>query len=292
MLSSGTQADVLVQVLLVYATVVTLRVGLFSIAPVGFAAVSGYVAAILMTKTSLGFPVVLIIATASACLLSVGLGLPLLRLRGVYAAVATMAFVAVVSGLASSLSITGGSNGVIGIPESDVRTLGVVFVLVNLVIWYVVEHTHIARALDTVGANPVLAASMALRVPMIRLGAIFYSGLLSGLAGVLYARGFYVMTPDVFAFPLAVSIAAMAVIGGTEYWLAPLVVAVILSGLTLAYNSLANWIDMVQGLIMVAVIVLYPDGLSGVARRFLMPRRSTLVPATTRTRIDRVLARL
>lgn len=277
MLTSAAQTTLLVMALLVYATATTLRVGLFSVAPVGFAACGGYGVGVLMTKYHWSFPPAIVVSVVGALVIAVVIAAPILRLTGVFAALATLAFLIVLDSLVSSLGITGGSLGIYGIPSVDVRTPLWIVLLINLVVWYLVDHSSIGRKFDATCENPVAAASMGINVPGIRLGAMAYSALISAISGGLYAHSFYVMSPSVFAFSLAISVAALAVISGAGHWLMPLIATFTVGLIPIAFQQLNNWGLIIQGALMTLVVLVYPDGLAGLARRWLLPRRAVLV---------------
>lgn len=288
-MTSAAETNALITMLLVYATTATLRVGIFSIAPVGFAACGSYTVAILLTKTSVPFPLAVLIGIAGTVAVAIALAIPLLRLLGIYAALATLAFLIVVQGVIESLTITGGSLGIFDIPFSDMRQVLAVAVVVTLALWYWVDHSFVGRHFDTIAENPVLAASMGINVPMLRLAAIVYSAVVAAFAGGLYARSFYVISPGVFGFSFAISIAALAVIAGSGYWAAPFISTATIGLIPIVFTGLGNWGAILQGGLMTLVVMVYPDGIAGVARRLLMPHRAVLA-TDPRSRSARVLA--
>lgn len=273
MIPAAAQCNLLIEVLLVYAIATTLRVGMFSIAPVGIAACSGYSVAILTTRYHWGFTASLAVSVAGSLVLGLILALPLLRLVGVYAGLATLAFLIMIQGLASSFSITGGTNGIYDIPFADERIPLIIFVVINMALLYIVDRSYAGRHLDTIAKNPVLAATMGIPVAGYRLVILGYASILSAIAGAMYARSFYVITPDVFSFQLALTISALAVIGGAGHWFTPLFATVTVGLIPIAFTSLENWAAVLQGVLMAVVMVLYPDGLAGFVRRWLLPSR-------------------
>ena len=282
MLTAAAQANLLVTALLVYATATTLRAGIFSVAPAGFAAIGGYSVAILTTKSHWTFLPSAAVGVLCALVVSVVIALPILRLTGVYAALATLAFLVVLGSVVTTLKVTGGSLGLYGIPAADVRPALWVALAANVAVWYWVDHSSWGRRIDVTCESPVLAASMGINVPAVRLGAMAYSALLGAIAGSLYAHTFYVISPTVFAFSLAISVAALTVIAGSGHWLTPLISTFTVGVIPLAFQGLNNWGLIIQGALMTIVVVVYPDGLAGLARRLVMPPRATLTAAPVR----------
>src|SRR3954453_16179758 len=98
-----------------------LMAGQLSLASPGFYALGGYIAAFMSTKVSpasdAGSPIGMLIAGLTAGLLAILVGIPALRLRGIYLALATIAFVEILRVLSLNLEITGGAVGIFGIPQ-------------------------------------------------------------------------------------------------------------------------------------------------------------------------------
>ena len=113
--------------LLALSLYMPLMAGQLSLASPGFYAVGGYIAAVMSTKlfpvpqgTPYPLPLVLLemlVAGVACALLALVVGVPALRLRGIYLALATIAFVEIIQVLALNLQITGGAVGIFGIPQ-------------------------------------------------------------------------------------------------------------------------------------------------------------------------------
>ena len=119
-----------------------LMTGQLSLASPGFYAVVGYVAAIFSTKifpTSVLYPwylllLEMVVAALISTLLGLVVGIPVLRLRGIYLAIATIAFVEVLRIFSLNLEITGGAIGIFGIPQPFNNTLEYLWVVLPLLI--------------------------------------------------------------------------------------------------------------------------------------------------------------
>jgi branched-chain amino acid transport system permease protein len=260
-------AYLLIVALLTYSMAISLRAGLFSIAPVAFAGLGAYAFAILTVRHGWG-----IAAALSAAVLLTGvagalLAFPLGRIRGVYTSIATLAFVVVLSSLENSLGITGGALGFPGIPRGDVRLAAVIGLLVVLAGFYYLDHSSVGRRLDTTAHDPVVARTLGVRVPWLRFGTLVLSALIAGYAGVLYAHEFNYIEPTNFTFYFAISIAANTVFGGHTHWLGPLIGAVILGVLSIWLRPYAGWSDVVSGLTLALTLVVQPAGIAGLLRR-------------------------
>ncbi len=277
-----TPADVthvLILCLLTYSMAATLRVGLFSIAPAGFAGIGAYVAGLLMVKSHWPFAAALPAAALVCALGGALLSIPLARISGIYTSIATLAFVVVATGVENTLPITGGSLGLIGIRHLDLRWPLAATLAAVLGIAYWLEGSSLGRRLDVTGEDPVLATVLGIRIGLLRSLAIVASALIAGWAGAIYAASFYVVTPADFNFFFAITIAAYTVVGGVTFWCGPLLGSLFLGYLNVQLRDLANWGQVVTGAAMVVTIVLAPDGLAGPLRkRFRARLGSPAVP--------------
>ena len=254
---------ILVNALLAMSQYVVLRAGVFSLGSAGFAALGAYGTALLITKA--GVPPVLAIAvgtligTAASALLA----LPLSRLRGVFQAVATLAFVQIV--LSATLnweSLTNGALGINGIPHvANTGTLLVV-VAVVVVLLVMMGRYSFGRAIDVIREDETVAVSLGISVPYHQRVAFIVSGALAGLSGGLHATSSYAITPGDYGFGLLVSALAMVVLGGrTTVWGA-LVGAAVLVSLPELFRVFADYRYVVQGILLMAVIVYLPRGVA------------------------------
>lgn len=265
---------ILVNMLLAISQYVVLRAGVFSLGSAGFAALGAYATAILTTK--LGWPPALavlagVIVSTSA---SVLLAWPLSRLRGVFQAVATLAFVQIVlSATQNWVSVTNGPMGVNNIPHAA-GTLTLACIVVLVVAFMVSMGGYgFGRALDVIREDETVAVSLGISVPRHHRIAFIMSGAIAGLAGGLHALSSYSITPQDYGFGLLVAALAMVVLGGrTSVWGA-LVGAAVLTSLPEIFRVFADYRAVVQGILLMLVIVHLPRGLADTAIAVMKDRR-------------------
>jgi branched-chain amino acid transport system permease protein len=253
---------------------VVLRAGVFSIASAGFAAVGAYGAAVLTMR--LGVPPALAIAaaTATGCLLGLLLAWPLARLRGVYQAIATLAFVQIVLSLNLYLdNVTGGANGLNGIP----KVVGPWALLLALVVCvYIVVRLNASRsgrAANIVREDEAVAASLGVSVVFQQSVAFGLSGAIAGLFGALEAFHGYALDPNQFGFALVVAILSYVVLGGRRSVAGPLAGAVLLGILPEISRPLADYRMLIYGALLIAVIAYMPRGAVDTALQWWRLRR-------------------
>lgn len=274
MLNSVDTAQVETAILLSYATALNLRVGLFSVAPAAFAGVGAYGFGILTTAHDVSTSVGLVYALLMGALGGLLLALLIVRVRGVYAAVVTIALVVMLSSLEASLSITGGSIGYPGIPFADTSTMLAIAIAVVVIINIVIDRSQWGRGLDLVGRDALLAESVGVSSFKVRLFAVIASSALAAFAGAAQAHSIGYIAPTDFSFNLVILITAYAVAGGVYHWFGPLVGAGVLALLNTSIFNLGTWADVIIGGILAITVILLPDGASSVLRRLLRPRMS------------------
>ena len=253
----------LIDVLLVLSVVILFQCGLFSMATAGFAAIGAYTSALLVTET--GWPTALAIPAAALCgaVLATLFGLPVLRLRGIYLALGSLALAQVIVLGIANVEFTNGVFGISNIPQ-DVGTewlLGIVVVV--LVVLEVVHRSHVGRAMQAIRLDERTASGLGVNVFAYRTAVFAASGALAGLAGALEAHRTTVISPDQYNFPLLVMVFTYALVGGVGHW-AGAVVA------TIAFRVIeenlefvgSDWESFIYGAILVVTMVLAPGGIA------------------------------
>jgi branched-chain amino acid transport system permease protein len=280
-----TQNEVLFQQTLVYMILaislqVVLRCGVVSLASVGFYTLGSYAGAILSKDGWPTFGIIVVCVLVSG-LLGYGFGRPLARLRGLYLAMATLAFDLVIPVLLSNGgSFTGGSLGLYGIPVS-VNTVELIVIVI--VIIYVIsqfERGWMGRASLALRSDEDLARSVGIRVARERYLSFAISAGLGGLAGALSGMLFRAVSPSsTTGFGLITLVLAMAIIGGRDSWIGAIVGAYLITWLPQWLSFIGMYQDLVFGLILVAVMLFFPDGLLGAGRLAISSLRPKQVAA-------------
>lgn len=257
----------LMYTLLAFSFQVTLRAGVFSFAGVGFWLMGGYSTAILVQHgwgTVGAISVTLLGCGAIGLLLAVILG----RLRGLYLAMATVAFDLLIQSVASVWTdVTGGAQGLYAIPIEITTGALLVMVVVCGAILSLRERGATGRMLEALRADEMLAPSLGIDVVRQRINTSVLSAVLAALSGSVNALMFSVLTPTSGGFGLIVTALTMIVIGGTSSWIGPLLGAIVVTWLPEELTVFGNWWPAVQGLIIVVMVLYARDGLVGLAVR-------------------------
>ena len=261
-----------------------MRAGVFSVATAGMASIGAYGAAILTMRY--GWPPLasLLAGTSMGAAAGLVLSWPLARLRGVFQAIATLAFVQVVVALALySDNLTGGAMGLNAIPNlvGTVETLVALLVVVYLMT--AVSATRLGRAFEAIRQNEAVASSLGVSVNFHQALAFALSGAIAGLFGGLEAFQSFALFPNTFGFPLVIAGLSYVVLGGRRSVAGPIVGAAILLVLPEISRPLADYRMALYGAILMLVIAFMPRGIVDTALLTIRRRRlARLSPGETR----------
>jgi branched-chain amino acid transport system permease protein len=257
----------LVLAILGFSTQLALRAGVFSLAGVGCWAIGGYTAAILVQH---GQPTLVAIGLGLVETAAVGLVLALIlgRLRSLYLAMATFAFVFLVQIVARVADgLTGGPLGLYAIPVKVTTSGLLVATAVAAGVVVLFERGRSGRTLEALRLDEQLARTVGVNVMRHRVVAFVVSATLGSLSGAMNALLFNTMAPDQAGFRLVVDALTIVVIGGIGAWYGPLVGAAIVVWLPEILRFAGDWRTVAQGVIVVLMVIYAPEGVTGIVRR-------------------------
>ncbi|HTI56420.1 MAG TPA: branched-chain amino acid ABC transporter permease [Verrucomicrobiae bacterium] len=244
-----------------------------------FFALGAYTAIVLIQTVRAPLPVLIVAGGLVSALLGLGIGYLTLRLRGVFFSIATLALSIVLQTIIINWEFVGGSRGL-----SVIRPSGAPFgnyvtflftVMTGLAVLAVItarfiERSWIGRGLAALRDNEEAAECMGVPTLRLKLFATTVSGFLLGVAGAPFPYYVTFVDPNsAFSLDYAVNALAMPMIGGTTSWLGPVIGAVLLNSAQ-QYASVtisSEWNLFIVGVVLVAFVVLAPEGILGLVRR-------------------------
>src|SRR5450830_416914 len=263
-----------VNAMLALSIYVTLSCGLLSLANAAFMGIGAYIAALITMQTSLPFPLALAAGGVLPALVALVIGIPTLRLSGVYLAMATLGFGEVVRVIVLNLDITGGPMGLNGVPPVTEWWHIVLLLGVTLYCLARVRRSKIGRAFEAIKEDEVAARLMGVNVAGYKLLAFVIGAAIAGVAGALNAHYTFTIGPNNYGFENAVDILTMAVFGGTGNLVGPVLGSSILSLLPEVLRQFQDFRLAANGLILILVVLYLPKGIWDPRRvRALMQRR-------------------
>lgn len=257
--------------------------GQLSIGHVGLLAIGAYAFAILTGRYEWSPWIALMASGGIGALCGLLLGLPSLRLPGFYFAMATLAFALIVTEISLAQGdLTGGGTGLsvpgftapFDTPGGFHALILIVAVLITWLTWNVARFMW-GRALIAVRDSVVTAQAVGVPVFRAKLLVFVFSGLSAGVAGALFASLQSYITPDTFVFELGLFFFVCIIIGGRGTIVGPLIGTAVLTALPEIVAPLARWSTFFYGLLLLAVVLLVPEGIGHVVeivRARLRPR--------------------
>src|SRR2546421_5649700 len=250
-----------VNALLALSVWVTLYAGQLTLGNAAFMAIGAYVSALLGRHLGTPFPIALVAGATAAGAPAAPLGLTVFRLRGVYLAIATLAFGEVVRVILLATPITGKGQGLNGIPpKTELWHIYLSLAVVAYVLWRV-QGSTVGRAWAAIREDEIAAASQGIAIRRYKLAAFVAGAAIAAWAGGLSAHLNFSIEPGHFGFTRAVQILVFAVVGGTPSVAGPIVGATLLTALPEILRPLKEYRDIFAGLILMLVIIYLPRGL-------------------------------
>jgi branched-chain amino acid transport system permease protein len=238
-----------------------------------FYGLGSYGVGIAMVQWELPFWVGLIFGVILAVIFAILLGIPVLRLRGHYFAIATLALAQVMAAIVSNVKLAGQNVGLVLPPLNNDRlfyelSLGLLVIATLTIFW--LTRSRFGFGLIAIRENEEGAAVMGVNTTLYKVLAFALSGVFSSLAGGIHAYWVTFIDPEsAFDISLNVKMIIMAVFGGPGTILGPIVGALSLSAVS---EFLSSEITSIAGLffggVVVAAVVLMPRGLADMIRRF------------------------
>ncbi|HEX2620098.1 MAG TPA: branched-chain amino acid ABC transporter permease [Phototrophicaceae bacterium] len=270
-----------------------LMAGQLSLASPGFYALGGYIAAVMSTKifppTPDGqtFPIIymvieMVIAGIASGALALMVGLPALRLRGIYLALATIAFVEIMRVLALNLDVTGKAIGIFGIPQpfvskTQVEYLAITIPLLLLAALFVyrLERVRVGRAFIALREDELAAAAMGINPTYYKVLAFVMGAVLAGVIGAVYAHVLNTWNARQGTFDASILVLAYVIIGGSRTYLGPIAGGLLLTALpevlraAAGIQGLPTWLAhflqdgrlIIFGLLIAIGTIFFPQGL-------------------------------
>lgn len=253
--------------------------GQVSLGHAAFFGIGAYATALATTRLGLPIGAGMTLGTALAALVAWFIGIPTLKLKGHYLAMATLGFGVIVHIVFNeTLDLTGGPSGYVGIPRlalfgreftsdrSCYTVIAAVLALATLVSLNLMD-SRAGRALKAIHASEKAAQAVGIDIAGHKLFVFVLSAAYAGLAGVLYAHFLGFIAPSSFGFHVSVQFVVMVVLGGMASIWGSIAGAFFLTALPEALRGFEEIDILVYGVILVACVMYLPGGLAGGAKR-------------------------
>ena len=237
--------------------------GQFSLGHAGFMAVGAYVGVVCTSNFGLPLIAALIAGAACAGLLGFLIGLPTLRLRGDYLAIATLGLGEIIRIVIMNIEYVGGAAGFKGIKHLTDFTW--VFFIMLFTLFFVknfVNSSH-GRACIAIRENEIAAEAMGVNTTKYKVMAFTIGAAFAGVAGGLFAHQFYLISPNSFTFLASFNYLIMVVLGGMGSITGSIAGAFVVTFISAALAAWPEFRMIIYALALVLLMFYRPQGLFG-----------------------------
>jgi branched-chain amino acid transport system permease protein len=272
-IDNGLLVQMILGALLGLSVYLPMAAGQLSLATPAFYAVGGTLAALLSTQGNTQ-SVISLWAVLGEMLLAAGLtaglallgGLPVLRLRGIYLAIATIALVEIVRVAILNLPFTGGAAGIFGIPQPFQQPLGYVLFSGGVLavcgwLFQRLEASRLGRSMAAIRDDELASRCMGIHTTRVKLTAFVASAVLAGITGVIAAHYLNTWNARQGSFDVAITTLAFVILGGSRSWLGPVIGGLLLTALPELLRPVGDLRLVLFGLVILLGPVFFPQGL-------------------------------
>jgi branched-chain amino acid transport system permease protein len=242
-----------------------------------FFGIGAYATGLVMVRYEGPFALGLAVAAAACAVTALLAGPPLLRLRGHYFAIGTLGLNGAAAQLVTNLPISGGARGLslplaAGTPHAVATFFYEAFLatlVVAVVAGYALTRGPLGYDLKAIRSGDDVAGSLGVDTLGVKVRVWVVSAIFTGIAGGVYAYSLtYIEPPDVFSLALSVKAFVIMLLGGTATILGPLIAAVVVeSAIAFTQHVLLNYDVGMLGLIIMAIVLLFPQGVTAFVRQ-------------------------
>jgi len=265
--------------------------GELSLGHAGFMCVGAFTSAFfskyfqdIITVSYLRFTLALLVGACFAGLFGLLIGIPVLRLKGDYLAIVTLAFGEIIKNIINVLYIgkdsrglhfsikdavalglesdgkiiINGAQGITGTPNDSTFTIGIILILITLIIVLNLINSRDGRAIMSIRDNTIAAESVGINITKYKLMAFSISAALAGVAGVLYAHNLnsLMAQPKNFGYNMSITILVFVVLGGIGNMRGSIIAAVLLTMLPELLRGLNDYRMLIYSIVLI-VMMLY-----------------------------------
>ena len=228
----------------------------------GFMSVGAYAGCLFSIATAdvlptlVRFPLAMLIGGIVAAVFGIIIGIPVLRLKGDYLAIVTLAFGEIIRSVIINLDFTGGASGLKGTPQDSTFLVAAIVVLITLVIAFNLTQSKQGRAIMALRDNRIAAEAMGINVTYYKLLAFVVAAFFAGVAGVLYGHNLSILQASTFDYNYSIEILVMVVLGGMGSILGSVISAVILTLLPEILRFMQDYRMLIYAVVLIIIMIL------------------------------------
>lgn len=236
--------------------------GQFSIGHAGFMAVGAYVSAICTMQLDLPFITGILLGAIVAALAGLLVGIPTLRLKGDYLAIATLGFAEIIRIIFLNIEYVGGAAGM-QITHQTTWTYAFFGVFITILVISNFTNSRHGRACISIREDEIAADAMGINTTYYKVVAFAIGSFFAGVAGAIYAHNFYIIQPTTFGFLKSFDILIFVVLGGLGSLSGSVIAAIFLTFVTTYLQGFPETRMIIYSLVLILVMLYRPSGLLG-----------------------------
>ena len=249
--------------LAVSLNLVTGFLGELSLGHAGFMSIGAYTSALISLNTGflppvISFALALVCGGILAAIFGFLIGVPVLRLKGDYLAIVTLAFGEIIKSIINYLGFTGGSKGLSKIPlYSDYTNFTTVFIITVICIIIIsnLMDSRDGRAIKSIRDNDIAAESIGIKISKYKVSAFVIAAGFAGLAGAIYAHNVGIIKPSIFDYNKSIEILVFVVLGGMGNIAGSIIAAIILTVLPEFLRGADNLRMLLYAIVLIIMMI-------------------------------------
>lgn len=284
--------DYYLQILLIVGIFITLALSLnlingfcgqFSLGHAGFWGVGAYASAVYTVFHPLAIPaplnmlIAIVVGFLSAAVAGIIIGVPCLKLKGDYLAIATLGFGEILRIIITNTELVGGPRGFINIPHWANIYWVYAFALLTIIFLFNLKRSAFGRAIVSIREDEIAAENMGVNLFHYKLFSFTIGAGIAGIAGALFAHTQQFLHPSNFNFMWSVCILVMVIFGGQGSVTGSVIGAIILTilpeALRFAGGTIAEWRMIIFPILLIVLMIARPQGIFG-SHEFSLRRKT------------------
>ncbi|MBC8536197.1 branched-chain amino acid ABC transporter permease [Feifania hominis] len=255
-------------VLAVSLNVVTGFLGQIALGHAGFMSIGAYSAALF----SLGLPnlpavprflAALLVGGVMAAVFGLLVGIPALRLKGDYLAIITLGFGEIIRVIIENMSVTGGAQGLRGIPNLASFDLVFWVTVITVAVIFTFIHSRHGRAITAIREDDIASSAAGINNTYYKVMAFVVGAFFAGIAGGIYAHNLTVLSAKTFSFNYSIEILVIVVLGGMGSLTGSVFAAIGLTVLTEFLREFSDYRLLIYAIVLIVLMIFKPSGLFG-----------------------------
>ncbi|RUL54705.1 branched-chain amino acid ABC transporter permease [Lysinibacillus antri] len=236
--------------------------GQFSIGHAGFMAVGAYVSAIVTMKLGLPLIVAILLGAVISALAGLLVGIPTLRLKGDYLAIATLGFAEIIRIIFLNVDYVGGAAGMV-VMNMTTWTYAFVAVVITILVIANFTNSRHGRGCISIREDEIASDAMGINTTYYKVIAFTIGAFFAGVAGAIYSHNFFIIQPTTFNFLKSFDILIYVVLGGLGSLSGSVIAAIFLTVVSAYLSNFPETRMIIYSLVLIIVMLYRPTGLMG-----------------------------